>query len=57
MVAEDIVHDAADLGAADAGFDADPFAGDRLIRFLLSGSEFTAARFLLGLVGGVPGGS
>ena len=50
MVAEDIVHDAEDLGAADAVFDADAFAGDGLIAFLLSGSEFAAARFLLGLV-------
>jgi hypothetical protein len=50
MVAEDLVDDPEDLDTADAVFDPDAFAGDRLIRFLFGGGEFTAAWFLLGLV-------
>ena len=50
MVAEDSVHDAEDLGAADTVFAADAFAGDGLIRFFLSRGQFAPARFLLGLV-------
>ena len=46
MVAEDIVHDAEDLGAADTVFDPDAFAGDGLIRFFLSGGSIHPRGFL-----------
>ena len=43
MITEHIMDNPEDLGPAEAVLDADPFAGDRLIACLLSGSEFTAA--------------
>lgn len=45
MVVEDIGDEMEDLGTADTVFHAGPFAGDRLVGFLLSGGEFTSTRF------------
>ena len=48
MVAEDIVHDAEDLGAADTVFNADAFTGDSLIRFFSQQGSIRPRGFFLG---------